>query len=157
GEDDITASTDAFALLEEVVRMRLARGLTTVIDTLGLDGGRRAAWLALARRHGLPCVAVVFDTPAGQCRARHRSRPNRIPADVLAAKLRSFPSVRSTVAAEGFDGVLTPQPVRVVPAAFVSAQSSARRQLDQLDQPAGLRFGLHIGTFGFDGGPAASA
>src|SRR5687767_10506680 len=60
GEDDITASTDAFALLDEVVRMRLARGLTTVIDTLGLDGARRAAWLELARRHGLACVAVAF-------------------------------------------------------------------------------------------------
>ena len=153
GEDDITASTDAFALLDEVVRMRVARGLTTVIDTLGLDEARRVGWLALARRHGLPCVAVVFDTPAGECRARNRGRPKRIPADVLAAQLRSFPSVRSAVAAEGFDTVLTPQPVRVVPAAFVSARSSAQRQLDR---PTGLRFGLHIGTFGFPGGAAAA-
>ena len=37
GEDDIAASTDAFALLEEIVRRRLARRLTTVIDTLGLS------------------------------------------------------------------------------------------------------------------------
>ena len=33
GEDDIAASTDAFALLEEIVSRRVARGLTTVIDS----------------------------------------------------------------------------------------------------------------------------
>jgi predicted kinase len=37
GEDDVTASADAFALLEEVVRLRLGRGLPTVVDTLGPD------------------------------------------------------------------------------------------------------------------------
>jgi len=63
-EDDITASADAFALLDQIVRMRLARRLTTVIDTLGLDTERRRGWLALAREHGLPCFAVAFDTPA---------------------------------------------------------------------------------------------
>ena len=45
-EDDIAASTDAFALLDEIVRRRLARRLTTVIDTLGLDAERRTGWLA---------------------------------------------------------------------------------------------------------------
>jgi F420-dependent oxidoreductase-like protein len=156
GEDDITASTDALALLDEVVRARVARGLTTVIDTLGLDTTRRVGWLALARRHGLPCVAVVFDTPAGECRARNRGRPKRIPNEVLSAQLRSFASVRAAVDGEGFDAVLTPRPVRVVPAAFISAPAAARRQLDDA-QPAGLRFGLHIGSFGFPGGAAAAA
>ena len=45
GEDDIAASTDALALLDDVVRQRLGRRLTTVIDTLGLDE-RAAATLA---------------------------------------------------------------------------------------------------------------
>ena len=49
GEDDIAASADAFALLEEVVRQRIGRRLTTVIDTLGLDRERRLRWLGLAR------------------------------------------------------------------------------------------------------------
>ncbi len=43
GEDDIAASADAFELLDDVVRRRLARRLTTVIDTLGLDAERRTA------------------------------------------------------------------------------------------------------------------
>jgi predicted kinase len=69
GEDDLAAGKDAFALLEQVVQKRVARRLTTVIDTLGLDRDRRTGWLALARQHGLPCVAVAFDmpgTPPGQ-------------------------------------------------------------------------------------------
>jgi F420-dependent oxidoreductase-like protein len=154
GEDDIAASADAFALLDEIVRRRVARGLTTVIDTLGLDPQRRAAWLALARERGVPCVAVAFDTPAAECRARNRNRAKRIPVDVLAAQLRTWAQTRDGLTGEGYDAVLTPQPVRVVPAAFVGASAAARRQYEQ---PAGLRFGLHLGEFTFTGGSAATA
>jgi F420-dependent oxidoreductase-like protein len=149
GENDVAASTDAFALLEEVVRRRLARRLTTVIDTLGLDPKRRLAWLALAREHDLPCVAVAFDTPAAECRERNRHRAKRIPADVLAGQLRTWKATRDLLPTEGYDAVLTPQPVRVVPEAFMDAGPAARRQEDA---PTGLRFGLHLGTFGFTGG-----
>jgi F420-dependent oxidoreductase-like protein len=154
GEDDIAASADAFALLDEVVKRRLARRLTTVIDTLGLDAERRAAWLALARKHDLPCVAVAFDIPAAECRTRNRDRPKRIPADALSAQLRAWARTREALPAEGYDALLTPQPVRVVPKAFVAATAAARRQYEQ---PAGLRFGLHLGSFTFPGGAAATA
>ncbi len=154
GEDDITASTDAFVLLEEIVRMRVTRGLTTVIDTIGLDAGRRAAWLALARAHRLPCVAVVFDTPAAQCQARNRERAKRIPADVLTAQLRAIAPTAAAIATEGFDQVLTPRPVRVVPPTFVAAAAAVSRQTDR---PTGLRFGLHIGEFGSSRASTAAA
>jgi F420-dependent oxidoreductase-like protein len=154
GEDDIAASTDAFALLEEVVRRRLARRLTTVIDTLGLDVERRAGWRALARRHELPCYAVAFDTSPAECRERNRRRAKRIPADALSSQLRSWIGARDLLAQEGYAAVLEPEPVRVVPEAFVSAAPAALRQLEQ---PTSLRFGLHLGTFTFDGGTAAAA
>ena len=154
GEDDITASTDAFELLEWIVAARLGRRLTTVIDTLGLDAQRRAAWLELARRNGIPCVAVVFDTPAAECRERNRNRAKRIPVDVLAAQLKSWRAVRDALPAEGFADVLAPQPVRVVPAAFVAASEAVARQYER---PVGLRFGLHLSTFTFSGGTAATA
>lgn len=144
GEDDITASADAFDLLEQIVRLRLARGLTTVIDTLGLDRERRTAWLAQARSHGLPCVAVAFDTSAEECRRRNRLRPKRIPADALASQLRNWPTVRAALDTEGYDEVLVPQAVRVVPEAFVSASAALVRQQER---PTGLRFGLHLGEF----------
>ncbi|HEU5471648.1 MAG TPA: TIGR03560 family F420-dependent LLM class oxidoreductase [Actinophytocola sp.] len=154
GEDDITASTDAFGLLDQIVAMRVGRGLTTVIDTLGLDTPRRRGWLELARQHGLPAVAVAFDTPAGECRARNRGRAKRIPAEALTAQLRGWREVKGLLAGEGWDHVLEPQPVRVVPAAFVAAQPAAGRQRER---PTGLRFGLHLSTFTFDGGTAATA
>jgi F420-dependent oxidoreductase-like protein len=154
GEDDVAASADAFTLLDEVLRRRLARRLTTVIDTLGLDAQRRQAWLALAREHDLPCVAVAFDTPPAECRARNRDRPKRIPADVLTAQLRAWARTREALPAEGFSAVLAPAPVRVVPRAFVAATAAARRQRER---PTGLRFGLHLGSFAFAGGTAATA
>ncbi|WP_395692095.1 AAA family ATPase [Nocardioides sp.] len=63
GRHDLDASEDAFAVLERVVDARLGRGLTTVVDTLGLDDVRRTRWLAAARAAGLPAVVVVLDTP----------------------------------------------------------------------------------------------
>ena len=43
GEADLDASVDAFTVLDAIVAARLRRGLTTVIDTLGLDRDRRRA------------------------------------------------------------------------------------------------------------------
>ncbi|MFI5100758.1 MAG: LLM class flavin-dependent oxidoreductase [Actinomycetes bacterium] len=145
GPDDLSASADAFALLREIVRLRVGRGLTTVVDTLGNE---RDEWLALARAHGMPCVAVAFDTPAQVCRARNRARPRPTPAAVHTAQLRAWAGTRDHLT--GFDRVLAPEPVRVVPAAFARARAAAERQRAA---PAGLRFALHIGTF--PGGAAA--
>jgi predicted kinase len=126
GEDDLAASTDAFAVLDDVVDRRLERTLTTVIDTLGLDPARRRRYLATAKANKLPCVAVAFDTPAAECRARNRARAQkRIPADALTAQLKAWPRVRESLDGEGFDAVLTPEPVRVVPKAFVDAPAAA--------------------------------
>jgi F420-dependent oxidoreductase-like protein len=153
GEDDISASEDAFALLDQIVERRLARRLTTVIDTLGLDEQRRRTWLDTARRYKMPCVAVTFDTTPDECRARNRDRLKAIPAKVLAAQLRSWPTVRDNIASEGFDAVIPGIGVRVVPEAFVTAPESARRQAEE---PAGLGFGLHLGAFSFPGGSSAT-
>lgn len=153
GEDDVAASEDAFELLDRIVARRMARRLTTVIDTLGLDRARRLGWLEAARAHRLPCVVVGFDTPAQQCRERNRGRAKRIPASVLAGQLRSWSATRDLLDGEGFDLVLRPLAVRVVPAAFVSAGSAALRQQDR---PAGLRFGLHLSSYTWPGGAGAS-
>jgi alkanesulfonate monooxygenase SsuD/methylene tetrahydromethanopterin reductase-like flavin-dependent oxidoreductase (luciferase family)/predicted kinase len=154
GEDDIEASTDAFVLLDEVVRRRLARRLTTVIDTLGLDAERRAGWLALARQSDMPCFAVAFDTSPVECRERNRKRGKRIPADVLTTQLRAWATTRDRLTDEAYDAVLEPTPVRVVPEGFVAAARAARRQEER---PTGLRFGLHLGAFSFEGGTGETA
>ncbi len=148
GEDDMAASEDAFAVLDDVVRRRLARGLTTVVDTLGLDADRRRAWLALAREQGMAAVAVAFDTPAAECRARNRRRANPIPAGALSRQLSGWPAARAALGDEGWDRVLAPQPVRVVPDAFVDAGAAVARQRSD---PARLRIGLHLSRFDLGG------
>ena len=89
GPHDLDASADAFGVLETVVAARLGRGLTTVVDTLGLDPARRQAWLAAARAAGLPAVAVLLDTPDAECRRRNAARDRPVPAPALAGQLRS--------------------------------------------------------------------
>ncbi|GAA3118347.1 alkanesulfonate monooxygenase SsuD/methylene tetrahydromethanopterin reductase-like flavin-dependent oxidoreductase (luciferase family)/predicted kinase [Kribbella aluminosa] len=152
GEDDIAASADAFALLEEVVGQRIRRGLTTVVDTLGLDRERRVRWLAAAREAGMACVAVGFDTPAEECRRRNRERTaKRIPADALTSQLRAWRRVKDELAAEGYDDVLEPAAARVVPTAFVE---SAAAQARQSEAPVGLRFGLQLSSYTHKGATA---
>jgi alkanesulfonate monooxygenase SsuD/methylene tetrahydromethanopterin reductase-like flavin-dependent oxidoreductase (luciferase family)/predicted kinase len=153
GPDDISATVDAFELLDSIVEARLRRGLTTVIDTLGLDAAKRRAWLEAASRWQVTCVAVTFGTPAGECRARNRERAKPVPSAALSAQLRNWTRTREQLPTEGFDAVIPAAPVRVVPSVFATAAASARRQAEA---PVGLRFGLHIGSFTFPGGPSAT-
>lgn len=74
GEDDLDASADAFALLDQIIAARLRRGLTTVVDTLGLDPARRRGYLESARRAGLPAVAVLADADPAEIRRRNQAR-----------------------------------------------------------------------------------
>jgi F420-dependent oxidoreductase-like protein len=158
GEDDITASIDAFDLLDLIVERRVARRLTTVVDTLGMDAARRSRWRDLAHRHRVPCIAVVFDTAPAESRERNRQRDKRIPVEVLTAQLRAWPATRAALDSEGFDLVLAPTPIRMVPAPSVAAATAAVDATSrQLEEPTGLRFGLHLGSFTWPGGSAATA
>src|SRR5829696_6537877 len=127
GEDqhDQRAGTDAFAVLDLVLERRLRRRLLTVVDTLGLDRERRRGYVALARGHGLPVVAVAFDVPAAECRARNAARPRPVPAKVLAGQLRRWAAVRDELAEDGFDAVVAPGPVHVVHPELVTAPEAA--------------------------------
>jgi alkanesulfonate monooxygenase SsuD/methylene tetrahydromethanopterin reductase-like flavin-dependent oxidoreductase (luciferase family)/predicted kinase len=106
GEHDLDASADAFALLDLIVAARTGRGLTTIVDTLGLDADRRTRYREQARRAGLPAVAVLFDTDQAVCRERNRSRDLPVPAAVLSTQLRRMAASTAEVAGEGWDVVL---------------------------------------------------
>ncbi len=157
GEDDRDqrASVAAFDLLEQAVDHRLRRGLTTVVDTTGLDAGRRRRWREAAAAHGIPAVVVVFDVPAAVSRERNRTRARRVPERVIDDQTRTLRAQRSAIEAEGWDLVVVvddaTRPAVTTPAAVAENLPGAARQ--QTD-PVGLRFGLHLGRFAFDGGPA---
>ena len=103
GPADLDASDDAFRLLDQIVEGRVRRGLSVVVDTLGLDPVRRETWAALARFAGLPLVAVVLDTPAAVCRSRNGARARPVPAAVLSGQLRRMTEVRAELEREGWD------------------------------------------------------
>ncbi len=106
GPADLDASTDAFAVADLVIDARLRRGLTTVIDTLGLDPDRRQNYRDRARRSGLPAVLVILDTPSRLCRTRNAERDRPVPADVLTAQLRRVRALAALAEAEGWDRVV---------------------------------------------------
>jgi alkanesulfonate monooxygenase SsuD/methylene tetrahydromethanopterin reductase-like flavin-dependent oxidoreductase (luciferase family)/predicted kinase len=105
GPGDLDASVDSFDLLDRIVAARARRRLTVVVDTLGLDPVRRAAYLAVARSAGLPAAAVVVDTPASVCRARNSQRDRPVPAPVLGQQLRRMGAVVAELEGEGWDVV----------------------------------------------------
>ena len=122
-----------------------------MVDTLGLDAGRRLAYLELARQSRLPAVAVLFDTDPALCRQRNRTRAQPVPAAVLDTQLRRMPEVAAQLAAEGWDAIVSPAAVAVEPAHSPGSRDAARKQEDR---PAQLEFILQISRFGWDDDPA---
>ena len=151
GEHDQRAGTDAFDVLDLVIERRMKRGLVTVIDSLGLDQARRRRWIGLAAARGIPAFAVLFDTPAAECRKRNKQRPHVVPSKVLTAQLAAFAEAETAVATDGFAAVLRPGPVRLVAPHFLAAPAAARRQRED---PMPLSFGLQLPSFSWSGGPS---
>jgi F420-dependent oxidoreductase-like protein len=154
GERDQRASRDAFELLDLIVERRLRRRLVTVIDTTGLEAGRRESWRGLAERHGVPAHAVVFDPPAAEVRERNRGRGSPVPSKVVTGQLRESADVFERLGDEGFAGVHRAGPVELVPPAFLTALDAGARQKED---PMMLEFGLQVSRFGFPGHPASTA
>ncbi|MGS0683639.1 LLM class flavin-dependent oxidoreductase [Nakamurella sp. GG22] len=144
GEGDLDASADAFAVLDTVVSARLRRGLTTVVDTLGLDQARRVAAVSAGRTAGLPVVAIRFTTGLDICRRRNRERARPVPAPVLKAQFQRAAS--ADLEADGFDLVVQ------VDAADADAGTAASDVPIPVPMPAqggqpALRFALQVSSF----------
>src|SRR6201996_1019322 len=76
-ENDQSATGDAFDLLHEILRKRLARGRLTVVDATNTQPEARKTLIALAQEfHVVPC-AIVFDLPERLCHDRNALRPDR--------------------------------------------------------------------------------
>jgi alkanesulfonate monooxygenase SsuD/methylene tetrahydromethanopterin reductase-like flavin-dependent oxidoreductase (luciferase family)/predicted kinase len=152
GPHDLDASVDAFGVLETIVAARLGRGLTTVVDTLGLDTARRLAWLAGARAAGLPAVAVLLETPDVECRRRNAARDRPVPAQVLTGQLRSVRDVGAALEAEGWDLV---ERVAADPAATVPAEANRPESHPDRTSSIGLRAVLQVSRFPWGEDPLA--
>jgi F420-dependent oxidoreductase-like protein len=153
GERDQRASRDAFEVLDLIVAKRLRRRLTTVIDSTGLEAGRREGWRALAERHGVPAYVVVFDPPAAVVRERNRARGSPVASKVVTAQLRETAAVAEVLASEGFAAIHRPGPVALVSPDFLTAPEATVRQQED---PMTLDFGLQLSRFDWPGHPATT-
>jgi len=161
GEDDLRASIDAFAVLDDVVARRLRRKLTTVVDSLGTDAARRERWRALATDNGVPCVAIIFDVPAAQLRRQNKGRAKRVPDAVVKRQLEEWPHVMAEVEREPFAAIHRADVASVVPRNLLTRERSsgaepgtARSDPSSSSPTRSLQFGLQVPQFTWPGGPA---
>ena len=159
GEADLDASVDAFALLHQIVAGRARRGLTVVVDTLGLDPDLRDRLREQGRAVGLRCVAVLFDAPETVCRARNASRDRPVPARVLGQQLAAFSRAREAVAAEGWDEVRTvvheaPQAPSRMPPPPAPTSHPGEQEPPARSRQAGPEVVLQVSRFPWGSDPA---
>ncbi|WP_230209322.1 LLM class flavin-dependent oxidoreductase [Nostocoides sp. HKS02] len=150
GEGDLDASADAFAVLEQIITARLRRGLTVVVDTLGLDPAQRSRHLALGRAAGLPCVAVLFDTPPAVCRERNAQRDRPVPAAALGRQLAQAAAARDQLEGEAWDWVAVIEPEVGDPAGTPTPTTATQTR----DDSRPLDVVLQIGRFPWREDPA---
>jgi len=147
GRHDLDASEDAFRLLDDIVAARARRGLTCVIDTLGLDPARRRAYLDVAGRAGLPAIAVLFDVPPALARQRNAQRDRPVPSPTLTVQLKRASAVRDELDSEGWDSV--------VHVAADTTTTSAPAATSSEPSRSGLRFVLQLSRFPWDDDPSS--
>lgn len=99
---DREATRVADELLDRIVDVRLGRGLTAVVDTEGLDDGKRTRWLALARSHSIPAVAVLFMTDLETCLARNEAGSHPFPPSIIKRQVARCREIESPLGSEGF-------------------------------------------------------
>ena len=96
---DQGASADAFRILTLLVKGRLSRRRTTVVDATNLRAASRARYRQIAARHGVPVVAIAFDLETARYHELNRGRSGRVvdddvierQADMLASALAALP------------------------------------------------------------------
>lgn len=101
------ASRDAFWLLHTICAKRLEGRRRTVIDATNVRTESRRPLLEMARWHGAPVVAVVFDFSAEFCHARNQQRLAERPfgPEVTRGHADALQYSLGLLAEEGYAGV----------------------------------------------------
>ncbi|MCP2258945.1 polynucleotide kinase-phosphatase [Streptoalloteichus tenebrarius] len=100
---DQDATSDAFDLLHEVARRRLAAGRLTVVDATNVEREARAALVRLAKEHDVRAVAIVLAWPEQVCLERVAARTDRVvDADVVRGQAALLRGSVGGLAGEGF-------------------------------------------------------
>jgi protein phosphatase len=129
GERDQAVNDAVFDRLRSAIDERLRAAQLVVVDATNTDWMRRSELIRLARQHGRPAVAVVFDLPLDVCLARNRARARGVRPGVIRRQVEEVERDRDRLDLEGFTAVCV------------------LRSTDQVDR---LRVGI-------DGGPVSRA
>ncbi|MFF7348733.1 AAA family ATPase [Streptomyces antimycoticus] len=103
---DQSATPTAAQIQNHLLEARLARGLTTIVDSTNVLPHVRAGLLARARYYERPAVAVLFTLPLAICQARNTTRARQVPQDVV-RELHQMTPTAEQLAAEGFTSIRT--------------------------------------------------
>lgn len=76
-ENNQAATVDAFDILQQIARKRLAAGRLTVIDATNVQPEARQPLVALARDFDVLPVAIVLNIREETCRSRNQARSDR--------------------------------------------------------------------------------
>ena len=104
-EADQDINDAVFEELQRTAADRLGSGLLTVVDATNTDWMRRSELIRMARRHGRPAVAIVFDLPLDVCLARNRTRVRTVPAIAIRQQVEQLQRDRERLDLEGFASV----------------------------------------------------
>ena len=105
-EQDQRFQAQAFALLDFLVEQRLGVNRLCVVDSTALTQGSRQSLLELARRHRVPCVVFLFETPLAVCIARDAGRERSVGQPVVERQYQMFEQTKSSIAQEGFNQIV---------------------------------------------------
>ena len=88
-ENDLSVTDQAFDLVHEIARKRLALGRLTVIDATNVRSEFRKLFVEIAREFDCPPAAIVFDLPENVCVERDEQRTDRDAGRGVIAKQHS--------------------------------------------------------------------
>ncbi|MEU8870277.1 AAA family ATPase [Streptomyces javensis] len=106
---DQSATPTAAQIQNLLLEARLARGLTTVVDSTNVLPHVRAGLLARTRYYQRPAVAVLFTMPLAICLARNNARARHVPQHVV-RELHQMTPTTEQLTAEGFTNIRTVHP-----------------------------------------------
>jgi len=105
-ERDQRFQMQAFALLHFLIEQRLDVQRLCVVDSTALTTQARRNLLELARKHRVPCVALVFNVPLEKCLERDAKRERTVGRPVIERQYQLFEQAAAAIKQEGFDEVL---------------------------------------------------
>ncbi len=105
-ENNLTATKDAFEVLNFITAKRLAAGKLAVVDATNVQVEARRPLIELARKYHVFATAIVFDLPPRTCLAWNRFRTDRtVRPAVIRTQIRQMRESLRRLKSEGFRNV----------------------------------------------------